>query len=331
MIIDKVIPPIGSSGGDITIYCSGLDPYKFKKEDINIGDKIPYFHGCSSNKILVKVPRNIYGNVDIKIKNENNIVNYKYKCSTIITKGLFIIENPAIDKDDNIYTTSLIKKNRKINKTIIKIKENGDSNIVIDNISDVTSLSFTKNNDLLILSREEGNLYISDLEGKYKILTINLGKSTGIVVDNNNNYYVGNIEGEVYKINENGNKSLFVKVPKSFLSYHMTIDKDDNIYMTNPNQVFENKIYKVTPNGEISVIYNTQSLLKGLTAHHYDFIYFIETKRGIGNLKRINISNNNIDTLSSGENLIGVALNNKEELILASNTILQKVNLEDLI
>jgi WD40 repeat protein len=327
--INRIEPMVGSPGGDITIFCSGLDPYKFKKEDIRIGNKIPYFYGCSKNKIKIRIPRTIHGEVDIEINNEKKTVSYKYKCSTIISKGLFIIENPAIDKDNNIYTTSLDKKNKKLLKTIIKIDKHGNTKTVIDNIPDVTSLAFTKNNDLLILSREEGNLYISDLEGKYKILTINLGKSTGIVVDSRNNYFVGNVDGEVYKINLEGNKALFVKIPKSFMSYHMTIDSEDNIYLTNPNQVFENKLYKVTTKGEISEIYKTRSLLKGLTAYNNEYIYFIETKRGVGYLKRINLHNNKADILSSGENLIGVALNNKDELVLASNTIIQKVDLKD--
>lgn len=330
MDIEKIIPKIGLPGGIIDIYGLNFDAWNFNKNYLLIDNKPTKILGCSNTRIIAKIPFNITGDVEICIKTNHKEIYKKLICGKLIVNGLHITDNPILDKENNIYSTTIYSKGKKIQKSLIKIDKKGKIKNIIDNLQEITSLAITNDEKLLILSNEEGNLYISNLEGKYKILTINLGKASGIVVDSNNNFYIGNIEGEVYKIQKDGTKNLFVKIPPSYLAYYLSIDTQDNLYLSNPNMIYDSKLYKISPSGNVELLYTTKSLLRGITLDKNNNIYFIESKRGIGTVYKLSKKQKNPMKILIGDNLIGLA-SNKNNLYIASKSAIYKLKLSQII
>ncbi len=325
MTIHKVVPNRGLPGGKIHIYCSDFDPWKLKKHSVKLGNIPSKVIGSSNFEIIAIIPENSFDLNEINIHYENEKISFPFKTSQLMLKSinskrLYIIDNPAIDKDGNIITTMIAQKDgNSIKKSIVKINKKKKIETIIKSFTEITSLAVNKNNKILFSSREDGNLYIIDSKDNFKVFCINLGKPSGIVVDNDNTLYIGNIEGEIYKIDENGKKNLFVEVPPSYMSYHMAIDSERNIYLTVPNHIFESKLYKITSKGEIFELYRTFSLLKGITTDDEDNVFFIESKRGFSTVKKLSKNNNIFTEDLVGENLTGLVYNDKKKYMIISD------------
>lgn len=325
MTIHKIIPNRGLPGGKVHIYCSDFDPWKLKKNSVKFGQLPSKVIGSSNFEIITIIPDKAFDKHEITITFEDEKISFPFKTSKMMLKNMtakrfYIMDNPAVDNNENIITTIMDeKKGKEIKKAIVRINKKDKVEIITKSFTNITSLSVSKENNILFTSSEEGNLYIIDLKNEHKILTRNLGYPSGIVVDNDNIFYVGNTKGEIYKIDSTGKKNLFVKVPPSYMSYHMAIDSEKNIYLTIPNHMFESKLYKINSKGEVFELYRTFSLLKGITTDNNDNVFFIESKRGFSTIKKISKNNNSITDYLVGENFTGLAYKKSKNVMIISN------------
>jgi sugar lactone lactonase YvrE len=156
----------------------------------------------------------------------------------------------TFDNDGNLYISCFASGQ------IIKVNPKGIGTVFAENLNHPSDLKFDR----------AGNLYISEF-GNYngtKIYKISKGTTRifseghivplGLTFDKNNNLYVSNFgSGEIYKVDPNGNKTLFIQLPEGNKSYsqYLALDKSGNLYCASYGV---NAIYKITGDGKCSKI-----------------------------------------------------------------------------
>lgn len=348
-MISKIEPYIATPLGKIIIHCKNLDSWKLKRNSIKIKKEILNVEGSSDEKIMARIPSMFENGIQtIELKIDDKI----HKAEIFIPQSLYIkhdydfdfeiVDNPIIDNEGRLFTTyypDTALDEKDVERNLIVVLPNPfDSNIkneklYLNNV-DIISMYITNDNDIFLLDNIKKAILKYNHYTDYSVEKINpvIGIPSGLVVDSKKNIYYGNNNGEIYKVEKEKKQSLFIKLPASSSRYYMTIDKSDNIYLSNPNHIYSSKIYKISPEGDIKVIYSTNSILAGINLDNNDNLFFIENKRNVSFVKYIRKGNNFPKTLASGHELVGLTFSSKNKLILASkNSIYEEFDIEEMI
>ena len=151
----------------------------------------------------------------------------------------------------------------------------------------------------------------------------------GLAFNSKNELYVGDRTGSIFKVSKDGKAYFFSSLHQSYIAYHMSIDNDDNLYVTNPVHMGENYIYKFDKDGNKSIFHFGLSLFHAFTFDSDNNMYLAESKRRESRIIRIT-PDKKIDVILCGSNFIGCKFDSQNNLIVASSTSLYKINKEDL-
>ena len=107
--------------------------------------------------------------------------------------------NPAVDSIGNIYTTFSGSRGQKVPVAVYQIDLNFNMTPFINDLMNATG-SRRPRRLLYISSRFDGVVYQVSPSGNMSVYVEGMGVATGIVFDDENNLYVGDRSGTIFKI-----------------------------------------------------------------------------------------------------------------------------------
>src|SRR5438552_7324418 len=178
-----------------------------------------------------------------------------------------------------------------------------------------TGLAFSMAGDLFVSSRNEGNVYRVDSAGRTEPYIEGMGIASGIALDHDNNLYVGDRSGSIFKISPNKEVFVFATLEPSIAAYHLAFGFDDYLYVTGPTTSSFDSIYRVSPSGEVGRFFTGLGRPQGLTFDIEGVPYAVASYRGRRGIFRFR-DPKKPELVVAGLSLVGLAFDLKENLMI---------------
>jgi len=145
-----------------------------------------------------------------------------------------------------------------------------------------------------------------------------MGVATGIAFDKNENLYVGDRSGTIFKIARDRQIFVFATLEPSVSAYHLAIGPQGDLFVTGPTTSSFDSVYKIDPHGSVSVFYRGLGRPQGLAFDVEGNLYVAASlagKRGI--VKITPQAKSSLEV--SGQGLVGLAFAPGKSAILATH------------
>ena len=321
-----LLPAAAIPGGEIFIRCSGLELKSFLRPEVRIQRAPSHLVSVASDLIVAQVPSEACsGKLWIAIDGqESNHVTCEV--ANLVTDNLHPVANPALDSGGNLYSTMSGRKGEKVPNSIFKVSQTGVVNPLGAEIINPTGLALNGRDELFVSSRQDGNIFRVSPQGETAIYAKGMGVATDIVFDREDNLYVGDRSGTIFKIDKNREIFVFATLEPSVSAYHLAFDQEGSLFVTGPTASTCDHVYKVNASGEVEVFFTGLGRPQGLAFDAEGNLYVAASLAGRRGVVKIDPKAE--ATLAvSGSNLIGLTFGYGQDMYLATTSSIYQVHL----
>jgi sugar lactone lactonase YvrE len=144
-----------------------------------------------------------------------------------------------------------------------------------------------------------------------------MGIATGIAFDRVGNLYVGDRSGTIFKISPSREIFVFATLEPSVAAYHLAFHPNGDLYVSGPTTSSFDRVYRVTPGGEVSVFFRGLGRPQGLAFDRDGNLFVAASYQGWRGIVRVD-TQGHADIALSGSGLVGLALQSSGRAILAT-------------
>ena len=102
---------------------------------------------------------------------------------------------------------------------------------------------------LYVSSRYDGMVYQVTPTGNMSVYVEGMGVATGIAFDDEDNLYVGDRSGTIFKISPKRQIFVFATLEPSIAAYHLAFGPDGYLYVTGPTTSSFDSVYRISHDG----------------------------------------------------------------------------------
>ena len=320
-LIERVTPRAAIPGGEISISGRGLTQNGRSRPQVRFGDQPGSLLLSSSNRLVVRVPEGVSSGdvtVDTGVAVSAPVA---VAVGVTIADNLHPVANPAIDAAGNTFTTFSGSCGQKVPVSVFKIDRQQVVRPFLHDLANPTGLAFDRAGYLYISSRMEGTIYKVSPDGRREIYAEGMGVATGIAFDGEENLYVGDRTGTVFKISRDRQIFVFATIEPSMAAYHLAFGPDRNLYLTGPTISSFDHVFRITPAGEVASFYRGLGRPQGLAFDVDGNLYVAASLAGQRGIVRI-APDARVERVVSGNGIVGIAFTRQQSMVVATNNSL---------
>jgi sugar lactone lactonase YvrE len=172
---------------------------------------------------------------------------------------------------------------------------------------------------MYVSSRFDGAVYRVAPNGNMTTYAEGMGVATGIAFDREQNLYVGDRSGTIFKIGSDQQVFVFATLEPSVSAYHLAFSPQGHLFVTGPTTSSFDRVYRIDPQGTVTTFYKGLGRPQGLAFDADGNLYVAASmsgKRGI-----VKITPDGKATLEvAGQGLVGLAFAPARSVILATTS-----------
>jgi len=315
--IDAVQPPAALAGGEIRIVGSGLRPADLRRPRVHFGEVEGAVVISSDDFLVARVPDGAMTGPVVVATNGHVSNPHEVRVAVPIAENLHPVTNPALDVEGNIYVTFSGSRGQKVPVAIYKIDTNYTVKPFLGEMMNPTAIAFDREGEMYVSSRYDGTVYRVAPNGTMSAYAEGMGVATGIAFDRDENLYVGDRSGTVFKIARDRQIFVFATLEPSVSAYHLAFNRQGDLYVAGPTTSSFDAVYRVSPQGEVSVFYRGLGRPQGLAFDADGNLYVAASlggKRGVVKItpdKRVSLE-------VAGHGVVGLAFAPGRSAVLAT-------------
>lgn len=322
--IESVSPPAAISGGLLELRGKGLAARAGEQPVVHFGGARGRLIVGGPRRAVVAVPR---GAADDSLTVEaGEAASDPYPCSLglVLAENMHPVASPAVDAQGNVFTTRSGSRGEKLPVSVFKIDVSGDVKPFISDIVNPTGLVFLADGRLLISSRHNGAIYAVTPDSQMEIYAEGMGVATGLAVDREENVYVGDRTGTVFKISPSRRIYVFATLEPSVAAFHLAYGPDDNLYVSGPTTSSSQRIHRVDPEGRVTRFSRGFGRPQGLAFDAAGRLHLCASYRGSYGVFRLN-GGDSVEQIVSGPGIVGLAFTRDEDMIVTTTSEVYKI------
>jgi sugar lactone lactonase YvrE len=322
--IESVTPPAAISGGEFEIRGRGFTANGSPQLRARLGRVNARLVVGGSRYVVVRVPEEATEG-ELVVESGSH-ASQPYGCSIGLTiaENLHPVANPAVDRDGNVYTTRSGTRGEKVPVSVFKIDVNFEVKPFISDIVNPTGLIFNTEGTLLISGRNNGTIYAVTRGGQMEVYAEGMGVATGLALDRDQNLYVGDRTGTIFKISPDRQIFVFATMEPSISAYHLAMGHDGYLYVSGPTTSSFDSVYRVSPRGEVEVHYRGFGRPQGLAFDENHNLYVAASHAGRKGVFRVT-PDQKLEQVVSGPGIVGLAFLPSRDMILATSSTIYRV------
>ena len=154
-----------------------------------------------------------------------------------------------------------------------------------------------------------------------------MGVATGIAFDSDQNLYVGDRSGTIFKISRSRQIYVFATLEPSIAAYHLAFGPGGYLYVTGPTTSSFDSVYRVSQAGEVETFYRGLGRPQGLAFDAGGDLYVAASLSGRRGVIRIG-KDASPEIYLSGPGIVGLAFSPAKAMIVSTHNALYRVDAE---
>jgi SMP-30/Gluconolactonase/LRE-like region len=327
-LISLVQPEAAITGGELFIrgeHLAGPGLTELRP-DVTIGDvAAPVLIG-SNSLVIVKVPEG--ASAGELVVDRGGVSSETWSCDIgiQIAEGLHPVTSPAVDALGNIYTTFSGPRGQKVPVAVYKIDLNYRQTPFVNDMMNATAIAVGRDGMIYISSRFDGTVYQVSPNGNMSVFVEGMGVATGLCFDEEDNLYVGDRSGTIFKISPSRQIFVFATMEPSISAYHLAWGPDQHLYVSGPTTSSFDSIYRVASNGDVDTFYRGLGRPQGMAFDADGNLYSAASWMGHKGVVRIK-PDKTVDHIVSGPGIVGLAFSPSRAMIITTTNAVFRVDL----
>lgn len=324
--IDDVRPAAAMAGGDVELVGACLGPDSSAPPVVLVAGQMASVTMSREARLIFRVPEATETGM-VEVRSAAGISNQvPLRVARQLSDGLHPVGNPAVSRSGMVYATISGVRGKEVPVSVVRVSPSGDGMPFVSGILNATGLAISPDDVLYVTSRAEGNVYRVDAGGEPTLYVEGMGVATGAAFDADGNLYVGDRSGTIFKIDTARQIFVHATLEPSEAAYHLAIDSEGALFVTAPTLGSNEAIWKVEPNGEVSVWYRGLGRPQGLALAADGSVYLAGCLHGRRGLIHVT-ADGDASLVVAGQNLVGVAFSPLGTTILATQDAVYEVDL----
>ena len=322
-LISQVQPEAAITGGELSIRGERLALQDHAR--VTIGEvPAPIVIG-SNSLVIVKVPEG--ASAGELIVGSGTLLSDAWTCDIGIqvAENLHPVTSPAIDHHGNIYTTFSGPRGQKVPVAVYRIDLNFRQTPFVNDMMNATAIAVGRDGMIYISSRFDGVVYQVTPTGNISIFVEGMGVATGLTFDEENNLYVGDRSGTIFKISPSRQIFVYATIEPSISAYHLAWGPDQNLYVAGPTTSSFDSIYRVNHAGDVETFYRGLGRPQGMAFDVDGNLYSAASYMGHKGVVRIK-PDRTVDHVVSGPGIVGLAFSPARAMIVSTTNAIFRVD-----
>ncbi len=316
--IDRVTPAAAIPGGELVIHGTGFSTRTGARPTVYFGEADAGLMLVTENRMIVRVPDNA-GDGTVRITNGNGESQpHPVSVGLQIADNLHPVGNPAVDIDGNIYVTFSGPRGQPVPVSLYKVSANYSIKPFVTSLVNPSGLALDRWSNLFVSCRHDGTIHRVTPDGRAEQWIEGMGIATGIAFDGDENLYVGDRSGTIFKISPSREIFVFATLEPSVAAYHLAFHPSGDLYVTGPTTSSYDRVYRITKGGEASTFYRGLGRPQGLAFDREGNLHVAASFAGRRGIVRIT-QDGKAEVILSGSGLVGLALQPSGRAILTTN------------
>ena len=320
-LIESVTPRAAIPGGDICISGRGLSHNGHGRPQVRFGNQAGNVLLSSAKRLVVRVPEGASSGAVTVDTGVGVSAPASVALGVNIAENLHPVANPAIDAAGNIFSTFSGSRGQKVPVSVFKIDRQLAVRPFLHDLLNPTGLAFDRAGSLYVSSRMEGTVYKVSPDAHRELYAEGMGVATGIAFDNDENLYVGDRTGTVFKINRDRQIFVFATIEPSIAAYHLAFGTDQNLYLTGPTISSFDHVFRISPSGEVTSYYRGLGRPQGMAFDSEGSLYVAASLAGERGIVRIS-PDGRVERAVSCNGIVGIAFTQHQSMVVATNSSL---------
>jgi sugar lactone lactonase YvrE len=276
---------------------------------------------AADNLLIARVPDGAAGGVVRVRMGAVESAPFPIALGTQVADNLHPVSNPAVDNEGNIYVTFSGQRGQKVPVSLYKITASQVVKPFITELMNPTGLAFGRDGHLYVSCRNDGTIHRISPDGRAMQWIEGMGIATGLAFDKAGNLYVGDRSGTIFKIGAEREIFVFATLEPSMSAYHLAFSPAGELFVTGPTSSSFDRVYRISPAGEVSVFYRGLGRPQGLAFDRRGNLYVAASLSGKRGVVRLN-PQAEAEVVIGGSNIVGLALLPTHRAIIATNNAL---------
>jgi IPT/TIG domain-containing protein len=319
--IEKVKPAAALPGGEIAIEGSGFGTRNHTRPQVQFGPAEGSLMLAAENLLIARVPEGAAGGAVRVRMGSIESAPYPISLGVQVADNLHPVANPAVDAEGNVYVTFSGQRGQKVPVSLYKITLNLMVKPFVTELMNPSGMAIDRNGYLFVSCRNDGTVHRISSDGRAMQWVEGMGIATGLAFDKSGCLYVGDRSGTIFKINSDREIFVFATLEPSLSAYHMAFAPTGDLYVSGPTTSSFDRVYKVSPAGEVTVFYRGLGRPQGLAFDRYGNLFIAASLRGKRGIVRIT-PQAEAELVLSGTNIVGLALLPSHRALITTNNAL---------
>jgi sugar lactone lactonase YvrE len=302
-----VTPGAGIPGGEVVIRGSGFELRNGSRARVRFGDTDGAVVVGTDNYLIARVPEGAAGGWVRVATARAESVPFPFALGVQVADNLHPVANPAVDAEGNIYVTFSGQRGQKVPVSLYKITSNYTVRPFVTELMNPTGLAIDRAGALYVSCRNDGTIHRFTPDGRGQQWAEGMGIATGLAFDKEENLYVGDRSGTIFKISPDRQIFVFATLEASISAYHLAFGPDEELYVAGPTTSSFDRIVRINSHGEVATFYRGLGRPQGLAFGRDGSLYVAASLHGRRGIVRVT-REGKAEHVLSGIGVVGMAL-----------------------
>jgi IPT/TIG domain-containing protein len=305
--IERVSPAAAIPGGEVTLHGSGFASRGAAKPVVRFGEAESGLSLVSAERVVARVPEGAFGGLVSIETGGHRSEPFPLATAVQIADNLHPVANPAVDFDGNTYVTFSGPRGQRVPVSLYKVTANFNVKPFVTSLLNPSGLAINRAGDLFVSCRNDGTVHRVTPDGRTEEWIEGMGVATGIAFDAEENLYVGDRSGTIFKISPSREIFVFATLEPSVAAYHLAFHPDGELYATGPTTSSFDRVYRISKNGEMTTFFRGLGRPQGLAFDKDENLYVAACYGGRRGIVKIT-PQGRAEMVLAGSQIVGMAL-----------------------